>query len=147
MVLFRRSSGSVDYVVAVEFKLRNWRRAIAQAFRYRNVANEAYVILDSACVGPALEHLDVFQRSNVGLLSFGTDGEMRAHFLPTPALPWSFRFARAFARELLARRTLPDDLPFIRATRWGVYLSPLRNTLAPEAGQASIADARKDRRC
>jgi hypothetical protein len=130
LVIYRRQSNEVHYVVTVEFKLRNWRRALAQAFRHRNFGNEAYVVLDRAGLAPALSQITMFHAANVGLLTLDQNGEVHVWHYPVPKLPFSAKFSRVVARSLLApSRTLPADLPFIRSTRGGIVLSGLRNRL------------------
>lgn len=130
LVIYRRQSNEVHYVVTVEFKLRNWRRALAQAFRHRNFGNEAYVVLDRARVAPALSQIAMFCAANVGLLTLDQGDEVHVWHYPIPKLPFSANFSRAVARSLLAPScTVPADLPFIRSTRGGIVLSGLRNRL------------------
>jgi len=127
LVIFSRKGQAVQYVVTVEFKLYDWRRALAQAFRHRNFGNEAYVVLDQARLSAALRHLEMFERANIGLVSVDAQDMVRIWHYPKPGLPFSSQIARAVARALLApRRTLPTDLPFIRTIRGGVALAGLR---------------------
>lgn len=130
LILYSKRDKALRYVVTVEFKLSNWRKALAQAFLHRNFGNEAYVVLDRAHLVPALKHLDDFQLANVGLLTLTLDGEMQAWHLPEPRLPFSVHFSTSIARTLLARRKLlVDELPFTRTTRGGVVLADLRAKL------------------
>jgi hypothetical protein len=136
LVIFSKEGRAVQYVVTVEFKLGNWRRAVTQAFRHRNFGNEAYVVLDQAKFAAALGHRRVFERANVGLVTVDTEDVVRIWHYPEPGLPFSSQFARAIARALLrSRSTLPTDLPFIRSTRGGVALAGLRTTWgSPQPG-------------
>jgi hypothetical protein len=61
LVVFNKKDQTVQYVITIEFKLGDWRRAVTQAFRHRNFGNEAYVVLDQARLSAALRHLDVFR--------------------------------------------------------------------------------------
>lgn len=128
LVVYRREGLQVRYVMTLELKLRNWRRALDQAFRNRNYANESYVLLDATAVGPALAACDEFESANVGLISLSSDGTLTAHVLPTPDVPFSTAGSEALARRLLApRRSLPErGLTFVRSTRGGAPLSGLR---------------------
>jgi hypothetical protein len=127
LVIFSKKGQAVQYVVTVEFKLGDWRRAVAQAFRHRNFGNEAYVVLDQARLAAALRHLEIFERANVGLVTVDARDTVRIWHYPKPGLPFSSQVSRAVARSLLApRRTLPTDLPFIRSIRGGVALAGLR---------------------
>lgn len=54
-------------IVAIEFKLKNWKKALQQAFRYRSFSCESYVFLDSDYIGNAMKNLEEFERFNIGL--------------------------------------------------------------------------------
>lgn len=54
-------------IISIEAKLRDWRRALYQANRYRAYSNESWVVLDAACSGPAVRNLDAFSARNIGL--------------------------------------------------------------------------------
>lgn len=138
LVLFSRKGRSVQYVVSIEFKLSNWRRAIGQAFRHRNFGNEAYVVLDEASIAPAVANVDEFKRTNIGLLSISSSGELKAWFLPEPRLPFSAEFSVSFSKALLTRSHIaPAELPYVRSLRGGVAMAPLRSHLENSADQAS----------
>ena len=127
LVMFACRGRRLYYVVAVEFKLRDWRRALRQAFRYRNCVNEAYVVLDEARGRAAIEHVDVFERANVGLATVDRTETVRVWHVPEPALPFSRSYARALAGELLAsKKNRVDNLAFLRSVRGGGRLAALR---------------------
>ncbi|TKJ43760.1 hypothetical protein CEE36_03475 [candidate division TA06 bacterium B3_TA06] len=85
---FRKSTDSLMFL-AFEMKLRNWKRALVQAFRYRCFAHKSYVLLDRAHVDPARKQIEMFQKSNVGLLSIDTNGEIKIHCKPRYRKPYS----------------------------------------------------------
>lgn len=66
-------------VVAIEAKLRDWRRALIQAYRYLEFANESWVLLDHRFVGSSLKAASSFKSSGVGLASFSFTGELFIH--------------------------------------------------------------------
>lgn len=72
----------LDTVVAIEAKLRDWRRALVQACRYRRFSDYSLVLIDAACSAPALANLDSFIENNVGLITLKIDGGWRAHHIP-----------------------------------------------------------------
>jgi hypothetical protein len=72
------------WIVAVEAKRRDWRRAVAQAERYRSFANRAVVVLDAAANLQPVRELARSQTA-VGLASLDTRrGRVEALLLP----PW-----------------------------------------------------------
>ncbi len=55
------------HIIAIEFKLKNWKQAIKQAYRYKSFSEESYVLLDKKYVNKAKENIDIFIKFNVGL--------------------------------------------------------------------------------
>lgn len=69
---------------AFEGKLKDWRRALQQAFRYRYFADKAIVVMPSENAGPAVANLEAFQHLCVGLWAFDVKtGIILEHFTPT----------------------------------------------------------------
>jgi hypothetical protein len=100
---------------AFEMKLSDWKRALAQAFRYRAFAEMSFVILDGKFVGRALKQLDKFQTANVGLLSTDVDGSLRIHHQPRTDLPFCRQTRAAFERIVLDNIGLQASIGFLAA--------------------------------
>jgi len=127
LVIFNEYEDTLQYVITVEFKLSNWRRAIHQAFRHRNYGNEAYVVLDQAKSRAAIRNLELFRQANVGLVTVNAEEELRTWYSPKPGLPFSKEFSQMVACSLLSpRQPMAPDLPFIRSVRGGAALSQLK---------------------
>lgn len=75
-------------IVAIEFKLKNWKKALQQAFRYRNFSCESYVFLDSAFISSAVKNIEEFERFNIGLCGVTEDG-IESYFKPNRKVPFS----------------------------------------------------------
>lgn len=82
------SDGKGITIIAFEMKLRNWKQALFQAFRYRAFSNISYVVLDHDYANPALKNIEKFQRSNVGLVSIDQKGHVHSHFKPANEEPY-----------------------------------------------------------
>ena len=65
-----RGKAAAPVLTAFEMKLKDWRRAISQAYRYSYFADRAIVVLPHATADKAEEHLNVFQRLGIGLWSY-----------------------------------------------------------------------------
>ncbi|MBL0742741.1 hypothetical protein [Chryseolinea lacunae] len=78
----RSYSHVISKSVAVEAKLKDWKRALNQAFRYRWFASQAFVVLDSKYSLPAVKNLSHFKKMNVGLAVIDLDGLLTVHFKP-----------------------------------------------------------------
>jgi hypothetical protein len=76
-------------ITAFEMKLKNWRRALVQAYRYRYFSSRSIVVLDDAFISPAIRSMAAFRASGIGLASFRRDGLLRIHFLPEATPPVS----------------------------------------------------------
>lgn len=73
--------------IAIEAKLKNWKRALDQAYRYKWFAKRAFVVLDSFYAKPAIENLIVFKKMNVGLAEINKEGVVKLHFSPLKNAP------------------------------------------------------------
>jgi len=62
------------FVCAFEFKLKNWRRAVFQATRYRTFSHRVFVVMPLDSIGPALKNLETFTALNIGLIGHDPDG-------------------------------------------------------------------------
>ncbi|MEQ1750282.1 MAG: hypothetical protein ABL974_12715 [Prosthecobacter sp.] len=72
------------HLFAFEAKIKDWQRALQQAFRYRYFADKAIVVMPVANAARALDHLDTFREMQVGLWTFDqSKSVIREHFTPT----------------------------------------------------------------
>ena len=62
-----------DMVISIEAKLKDWRRALLQASRYRRFSDYTFVLLDRQFGKPATEHIQQFHTNNVGLILMDKD--------------------------------------------------------------------------
>jgi len=58
------------HVTAIEAKLRDWRKGLQQAARYRHFANRSLLVLPNGAARIALDYIETFRRLNVGLWEF-----------------------------------------------------------------------------
>lgn len=63
-----------EIVIAVEVKVRDWKRAFRQALRYKLCSDETYVALYNKYI----ESIDLnkFRKNGIGLISISDDGEI-----------------------------------------------------------------------
>ncbi|MBS0657752.1 MAG: hypothetical protein JSR82_05825 [Verrucomicrobia bacterium] len=70
-------------VTAFEAKLKDWRKGLAQASRYRFFANRSLLVLPPETAAIALSFLRTFRALNVGLWEFDSASSiLRRHFTP-----------------------------------------------------------------
>jgi hypothetical protein len=92
-----------ESLLAFEMKLRDWRKALGQAYRYRYFADAAYVVLPPDAAATAKQHLEVFQKLGVGLWSFDKQKDtIRRIYTPRARASLSLR-ARERAVATLTR--------------------------------------------
>lgn len=68
-------------IVAVEAKLSDWKRALVQAYRNRQFADESWVVLDHRYYKVVQSQLKRFELSGTGLASIDVYGNLYIHLL------------------------------------------------------------------
>ena len=96
-------SGKTPRVLIWSFegKLRNWKRALYQATRYRAFSHRSFVVMPEQCIGPALENLARFKRAKIGLIGVDDDGTITVHSRPPHRLPRSSIYHRVAGVKVL----------------------------------------------
>lgn len=87
--------------IAFEAKLRNWKRAFTQAYRYKWFADYSYVIMDETHAKPAIENILQFKNYNVGLLTLSVNGNIITYHRPKKQPPVDPAMQMMFAENLL----------------------------------------------
>lgn len=57
-------------LMAFEMKLKDWKKALGQAYRYSYFADHAVVVLPPESIGRAMASINVFKKMGIGLWSF-----------------------------------------------------------------------------
>ena len=96
-----RYAEALEDSIAIEAKLKNWKRALQQAYRYKWFSNKAYVILPNSALNPALDNLHLFQRYGVGLASINDSDGLEVHYKAKETPPYSERMAKLLNEHLL----------------------------------------------
>lgn len=87
--------------IAIEAKLKNWKRALMQAYRYKWFADYSYVVLDHSHIKPALQNLELFKKYNIGLISICPNGFFERHNTPRKEQPLDKRMQILLSETLL----------------------------------------------
>jgi hypothetical protein len=90
-------------------KLSNWKRALAQAFRYRAFAEISFVVLDSKYINRALKQINKFQTANIGLLSIDLDGNLHIHHQPSHDIPFCEQTRSNFEKKVFELTTSDSE--------------------------------------
>ncbi len=76
-------------IISFELKLKNWKRAAKQAFRYKSFSHVSYVVLASRSANAALNNIEIFEKYNIGLAKFDNNSDFEILFKPESNLPYS----------------------------------------------------------
>jgi len=87
------------YLISLELKLKNWKRALNQAFRYKAFCNEAYVIIDSNSINRIIKNLNNFRKANIGLATFDRELNIKIYNKAMPSLPYSRFYSNKFLQK------------------------------------------------
>lgn len=93
-----------ERIIAVEAKLSSWQRALVQAYRNLQFADESWVVLDHKFVPAAIAQIERFQASGVGLASVNKVSGLLIHCAASSSGPVSVG-KRWQAQAVLASRT------------------------------------------
>lgn len=87
--------------VAFEFKLRNWKKALSQAYKYSAFAQYSYVIILEDNIKPVLKSMELFKKSNIGLISISHTGKLKLLNKPKLKEPYSEQLKNKFNHIVL----------------------------------------------
>lgn len=76
-------------IVSFELKLKNWKQAAQQAFRYQSFSNITYVVIASESANSARLNIDLFKKYNIGLATFDINNDFKIMFKPQSSIPYS----------------------------------------------------------
>jgi len=76
-------------IISFELKLKDWKRAAKQAFRYKSFSNIAYVVLSPGNIQSALKNISLFEQYNIGLAKFNEESEFEIYYKPQSGQPYS----------------------------------------------------------
>ena len=99
-----------EEVIAIEFKLRDWKRAIAQATDHLLAADRAYICLPVRPVPPAM--VEILHRARVGLmLSNPSEDSPLQVVIPAPSSAVKWPVAERWLIQALEQRRTEVDRP------------------------------------
>lgn len=87
--------------IAIEAKLKNWQRAIEQAYRYKWFANIVYVVLDKKFINSASKNLKHFNKMNIGLASIDLDGHLEILHKPFAEKPIDIKMEMLLCEKIM----------------------------------------------
>lgn len=80
-------------IISFEFKLKNWKRALQQAFRYKSFSSLSYVFIEKKHLNPPLKNIELFEKTGIGLCTYNND-EIEFIYTPQISEPFSDRLTK-----------------------------------------------------
>ena len=89
-------------IISIEAKLKNWKRALIQAYRYRSFSKKAYVFMDNDYIYAPLENIEEFKKFNIRLAGVSNE-KIEIYYEPEEKEPFSkelyIKAMDAFAKQ------------------------------------------------
>lgn len=79
--VIKEYTAATDLVISIEAKLRDWRRALGQAQRYKRFSDLSFVLLDGEQSASAIKNIALFHEKNIGLLCL-TNAKLDILYVP-----------------------------------------------------------------
>lgn len=89
LYLLKQYSNPIKYSCAIEAKLKDWKRALHQAYRYKWFSERAFVCLPKSTSASAMKHIAYFEKLGVGLMTIEPDGIVSVPYDPGDTPPIS----------------------------------------------------------
>lgn len=86
---FKNYQSILTNSIAIEAKLKNWKRALNQAYRYKWFSEKSFVFLPEENISPALKQIALFKKMNVGLGTISRSKKINILFEPKKEQPYS----------------------------------------------------------
>jgi hypothetical protein len=99
---------------AIEAKLKDWKRALNQAQRYKWFAEYSYVVMDEHYSQPAIQNIDTFKKYNVGLATINTEGEFYRFYNPKRQKPYDPIMQILLSEKIKSYSMLKNDFQILR---------------------------------
>lgn len=88
--VFRNYTEYFKDTIAVEAKLKDWKRALNQAYKYKWFADRSFVCMPTKNIKSAYKNIEMFKNMNVGLISVDENKDsMDIIHLPSKETPYS----------------------------------------------------------
>lgn len=102
----------LDNIVAIEAKIKDWKRGLYQAYHYKLFANASYLALHRNYTRQAKKNINLFKKLNVGLISVTEKCVEEILYSPTKEKPQSrymtaVVFEKLLKKNFIKRKSLP----------------------------------------
>lgn len=100
-------------IISFELKLKNWKQAAKQAFRYRSFSNMSYVVISSKNVDGAINNIQIFEKYNIGLAKFDNNSEFEIIFKPEINIPFSDSLNKKLIKSINSSRKKSKNIEIL----------------------------------
>lgn len=108
-LFIEKKHNDLTHIIAFELKLRNWKRGLTQAFKYRCYANQSYVVVDETHISSAIKNMNFFSQFNIGLASFNINNEFRIFCYPKYSVPFSNHLTKRVITKLSSSNDIENN--------------------------------------
>lgn len=88
--------------VAIEAKLKDWKRALKQAYRYKWFSNRSFVFMPEDNIRPAMKYLDLFKKMEVWLVSVDKKNWIKIVYDSKPEKPYCEKMCTLLNEKLIS---------------------------------------------
>lgn len=111
-VIYTKQKQDVS-IVSFELKLKNWKTAAKQAFRYKSFSNLSYVVISFDNANAALNNLELFRKYNIGLAKFDKFSNFEILYKPFLGIPYSGTLNQKILHSIHKSRKKSKNLDFL----------------------------------
>lgn len=110
-VLYSRQNNNYS-IISFELKLKDWKRAAKQAFRYKSFSNVAYVVLSANNAKAAMSNIKLFEKYKIGLACFDKNNRFEILYKPQTGNPYSENLNQKLVKTIGSCRKTARNLEF-----------------------------------
>lgn len=100
-------------IISFELKLKDWKRAAKQAFRYKSFSNISYVVLSAKSANSALNNIELFEKYNIGLAKFDINSDFEILYKPENCKPYSTNLNSRLIESISASKKIAKNFEFL----------------------------------
>lgn len=89
-----------NFNFAIEAKLKDWKRALKQAYRYKWFAEYSFVVMDAHYAKAAIRNISIFEKYNVGLATISPNGKLIRYYSPIQQRPIDPKMQILFSEKI-----------------------------------------------
>ena len=102
-----------NLIISFELKLKNWKRATIQAFRYKSFSDISYVVLPSTNINSKEFSIEYFKKFNIGLAEFNLEQGFRIISKPQKGTPYSNKLNDKATTIIKSNRKRVKNIEFL----------------------------------